>query len=327
MSEEFDWELTAKLFTEIIDKPKLVEKYLKRPPFRFLHDVFSAVHKKTKFGINHFTEFDLNHENIKEKDQKIAFLEKVINYLIFVNNEPLDVKPSKIVAGLEAEKTNNMLLAMHKCVAANTDFEAIAIKLNGGQPETEQPQVPEKKQKKEKPKKEEPVEEPVRKEKPREKKEEPKHEQPKSRNEEPEPHVEKHDDIVDDGLRPTTAKTKPARKKNKDNFDKIVVEEKSMPAGIIMDNEEDDNEDEKHTSFDHSVVANKNINADQINKKQHGYMVRDILENKNDDEGEPQNNKAEEKKKDEPKIRMGRIGNKKKDEVKTNQGSTSNNTQ
>merc|ERR1712166_1016048 len=174
MSEEFDWELTAKLFTEIIDKPKLVEKYLKRPPFRFLHDVVSAVHKKTKFGINHFTEFDLNHENIKEKDQKIAFLEKVINYLIFVNNEPLDVKPSKIVAGLEAEKTNNMLLAMHKCVTANTDFEAIAIKLNGGQPEPEQPQVPEKKQKKEKP-----VEEPVRKENPREKREEHKKEDPK----------------------------------------------------------------------------------------------------------------------------------------------------
>lgn len=73
---------------------------------------FQQYTKKTKFGINHFDDFDLAHENIKEKEQKITFLEKLINYLIFVNNEPLDVKPGKIVAGLEPEKTNNMFLAM-----------------------------------------------------------------------------------------------------------------------------------------------------------------------------------------------------------------------
>lgn len=79
MSEEFDWEKTAEMYSKLIDKPKLVEKYLKRPPFRFIHDVFSAVYKKTKFGINHFDDFDLAHENIKEKEQKVTFLEKLIN--------------------------------------------------------------------------------------------------------------------------------------------------------------------------------------------------------------------------------------------------------
>lgn len=191
------------------------------------------------------------------------------------------MKPGKVVAGLEAEKTNNMLLAMHKAATSGHDFEAIAVKLSGGQPEPEQPQVQEKKPKKEKPvpkekeKREEPQEEP-KKEKPRkeEPKPEPKEDPPRANlDQEPaqvEKHVEKQDEVVDDGLRPTTAKTKPARKKKGDNFDKIVVEEKSMPAGIIMDNEEEDNEEEKNTSFDHNVVANKNINADQINKKQHG---------------------------------------------------------
>lgn len=184
------------------------------------------------------------------------------------------MKPGKIVAGLEAEKTNNMLLAMHKAATSGHNFENIAIKLSGGQPEPEQQQV-EKKPKKEKPvpkeKKEEPQEEP-KKEKPR--REEPKpepREDPGKANMDHDPaQVDKQDDMVDDGLRPTTAKTKPARKKKGDNFDKIVVEEKSMPTGIIMDNEEEDNEEEKNTSFDHNVVANKNINADQINKKQHG---------------------------------------------------------
>lgn len=86
-----------------------------------------------------------------------------------------------------------------------------------------------------------------------------------------------------------------------------------------MDNEEDEQE-EKNTSFDQNVVANKNINADLINKKQHGYMVRDILENQG--EGEEQHQAAvttsDKPKKEENKIRMGRIGTKKKEEK--NQG-------
>jgi len=228
----------------------------------------------------------MNHENIKEKEQKVAFLEKVINYLIFVNNEPLDVKPAKVVAGLEAEKTNNMFIAMHKAATAGHDFEAIAVKLKGGQPIAEQPQP----QPSVKAKKEKPIEKPEKQEKPKVK-EEPKEqplEKPVPKVEEPKPEISSkkqpevqpptveptnttEDQPADDGLRPTTAKTKPARKKKGDNFDKIVVEEKNaMPQGIIMDNEEDDHEEEKNTSFDHNVVANRNINADNINKKQHG---------------------------------------------------------
>lgn len=40
---------------------------------------FQQYTKKTKFGINHFDDFDLAHENIKEKEQKVTFLEKLIN--------------------------------------------------------------------------------------------------------------------------------------------------------------------------------------------------------------------------------------------------------
>lgn len=257
--------------------------------------------------------------------------------MIFVNNEPLDVKPGKIVAGLEPEKTNNMFIAMHKAASSNHNFEAIAVKLSGGtaepEPEKQQPQ-PEKKPKKEKaekPKKEEPKEKPQPQPVPEKhkEKEEPKvHEsksQPEKEREEshhqPQPQVEQNtpQEDGDDSLRPTTAKTKPARKKKGDNFDKIMVEEKTLPQGIIMDNEEDEQE-EKNTSFDQNVVANKNINADLINKKQHGYMVRDILENQG--EGEEQHQAAvttsDKPKKEENKIRMGRIGTKKKEEK--NQG-------
>lgn len=205
------------------------------------------------------------------------------------------------------------------------------MKLAGGtvepEPEKQQPQ-PEKKQKKEKerPKKEE-KERPAQ-EKPRDA--EPKVNETKSQPEkerereevnqqhhhhQPQPQIEQKVDDADDGLRPTTAKTKPvARKKKSDNFDKIMVEEKTLPQGIIMDNEEDEHEEEKNTSFDHNVVANKNINADNINKKQHGYMVRDILENQGEEENKGQGVKDDKPKKEENKIRMGRIGTKKKEE-------------
>lgn len=251
-----------------------------------------------------------------------------------MNNEPLDVKPGKVVAGLEPEKTNNLFLAIHKAASSNHNFEAIAIKIAGGtvepEPEKQQPQ-PEKKPKKEKekPKKEEkpqPVQDkPKEREEPKvvESKSQPEKEREESQQQpqlqlQPQPQIEQnpnHDD-ADDGLRPTTAKTKPvARKKKGDNFDKIMVEEKTLPQGIIMDNEEDEHEEEKNTSFDHNVVANKNINADNINKKQHGYMVRDILENQEENENKGHDETKDDKpKKEENKIRMGRIGTKKKEE-------------
>jgi len=125
-------------------------------------------------------------------------------------------------------------------------------------------------------------------------------------------------------LRPTTAKKGPPRKKMGDNFDKIVVEEhNTMPEGIILDNDDNNQEEEKNTSFDNNVVT-RNVNVNNIDKNQHGYLVREIMDK----------NEEEKEKREEPKdadgkakIRMGRIGKKKETpQQQTNQGGNDNAT-
>lgn len=51
----------------------------------------------------------MNSANIKEKQEKLDFLDKLICFLGSKTGVSLDVKSSKIVAGLEAEKTRYLL--------------------------------------------------------------------------------------------------------------------------------------------------------------------------------------------------------------------------
>ncbi|MGH0125165.1 UNVERIFIED_CONTAM: hypothetical protein FKN15_032118 [Acipenser sinensis] len=83
---------TQETLGKVIKKPPLTEKLLSKPPFRFLHDIFT-----------------------EDKEAKIAFLQKAIDVVIMVTNEPLSVKPGRIVSGHEPEKTNELLQAMGKC--------------------------------------------------------------------------------------------------------------------------------------------------------------------------------------------------------------------
>lgn len=51
----------------------------------------------------------------QDKDAKIAFLQKAIDVVIMVTGESLAVKPARIVAGHEPERTNELLQAIAKC--------------------------------------------------------------------------------------------------------------------------------------------------------------------------------------------------------------------
>ena len=51
----------------------------------------------------------------QDKDAKISFLQKAIDVVVIVSGEPLLAKPTRIVAGHEPERTNELLQRIGKC--------------------------------------------------------------------------------------------------------------------------------------------------------------------------------------------------------------------
>lgn len=51
----------------------------------------------------------------QDKDAKISFLQKAIDVVVIVSGEPLSAKPTRIVAGHEPERTNELLQRIGKC--------------------------------------------------------------------------------------------------------------------------------------------------------------------------------------------------------------------
>ncbi|XP_060805273.1 TRAF3-interacting protein 1 isoform X1 [Amyelois transitella] len=97
---------------KFVKRPPLSEKLLRKPPFRFLHDIVTTVLKSTGFFKGLFEPEELISDNVKDRDSKILFLSKVISVVGFATGKSLTIKPSKIVAGQEADKTNELLQAL-----------------------------------------------------------------------------------------------------------------------------------------------------------------------------------------------------------------------
>ncbi|XP_048050514.1 TRAF3-interacting protein 1 isoform X2 [Megalobrama amblycephala] len=106
---------TQETLGKVIKKPPLTEKLLSKPPFRYLHDIFSEVIRTTGFMKGLYGEAEMKSDNVKDKDSKIMFLQKAIDVVMLVSGEPLAAKPARIVAGHEPEKTNELLQVIAKC--------------------------------------------------------------------------------------------------------------------------------------------------------------------------------------------------------------------
>jgi hypothetical protein len=55
-------------------QPKLTEPLLKKPPFRFLHDIVTEVKKSTGFPAE-LTDTDLDSGNFKDKESKVIIVD------------------------------------------------------------------------------------------------------------------------------------------------------------------------------------------------------------------------------------------------------------
>ncbi|XP_077974633.1 TRAF3-interacting protein 1-like isoform X4 [Styela clava] len=108
---------------KIIKKPPLTDKLLSKPPFRFLHDIFTEVIRTTGFLNGLFTSSEMDSKNVSAKEDKMAFLQKVIDVVSIVSGDQLAARPSKIVAGHEPEKTNELLQAIAKCIHKNVSSD------------------------------------------------------------------------------------------------------------------------------------------------------------------------------------------------------------
>lgn len=135
---------TQDLLGSVIKKPPLQEKLLKKPPFRFLHDIIHNVIKTSKFLDGLYTPEELTSENIKDKESKVVFLQKAIDVVIMVTGTHLTVRPSKIVSGHEAEKTNEFLQLLAKAASKKLDSNEAVKRVLAG----EKPAVPSKPDKK-----------------------------------------------------------------------------------------------------------------------------------------------------------------------------------
>jgi TRAF3-interacting protein 1 len=120
--------LTQQLLGDLISKPKLTEKLLAKPPFRFLHDIIMEVMRVTGFGTGLYSGAELNSGEVNEKAAKLLFLEKIIRLVGAQLNTLVEAKPAKIVAGLDPSVTNNFLQLL-AIAAKNVPDSTSAVRL------------------------------------------------------------------------------------------------------------------------------------------------------------------------------------------------------
>ena len=126
---------TIAVLQPLIKKPTLKPALLQKPPFRFLHDIITNLQSSpTPFPpAQLFASDQLVSENVASKEQKIAFLSRVVEVVEAVlGGGKLDVSAAKIIAGLEAEKTNVMLQQLAAAAQKGLSEDEIVSRVQGG---------------------------------------------------------------------------------------------------------------------------------------------------------------------------------------------------
>ena len=72
-----------------------------------------------------FTGDELNSKSFDDKDSKTQFLVKLIMLTEMVIQEKIDIKPSMVLAGQQADKTNIWLQQMYRAAVSGVDTGAL----------------------------------------------------------------------------------------------------------------------------------------------------------------------------------------------------------
>ncbi|CBZ29535.1 conserved hypothetical protein [Leishmania mexicana MHOM/GT/2001/U1103] len=111
MNGEVDfWSATIAAYQPLqLTSPELTPKLLKRPPFRFIHDIVCGIDARFA-AYDHIIPAELRDSaKVDTKEKKIEYLTTLIQYINKIMKVEIDVNPKKIVSGSEPEKTNIFL--------------------------------------------------------------------------------------------------------------------------------------------------------------------------------------------------------------------------
>ena len=127
------WEKTIQTYNNYIEYPQLTEKYLKRPPFKYIFQIFLTLNSKTCFSKNVFSEPELNPDYYESPEKKMAFLKQIIKIVYDENQKICPLKPQSVIKGTECDKTNEFLQDMYHS-AVSFDTKKTSIQSNPEKP-------------------------------------------------------------------------------------------------------------------------------------------------------------------------------------------------
>ena len=118
---------TQRTLGALIDRPRLLDKLLRRPPFRFLFEIVQSLIKATGFPLQFLDETaDIANADIKDAKFKFHFLSKLIVIASAATDHDLSsVDPKQIIAGRNPEGTNLLLTRLAEAATAELDVEAV----------------------------------------------------------------------------------------------------------------------------------------------------------------------------------------------------------
>lgn len=155
------------MFSQLFEKPKMSEKLLLKPPFKYIFDIIMETSKRTGFAKDLFSSAELAPEFYTNKENKILFLKKAQDLVQTMLQREIPCKPTRVVAGHEPENTNLLLQAIYESAVSGIDssshckktvkkFQAEVAQATGqdGPEDAKQEEKPKEEPKKEEPKKE-----------------------------------------------------------------------------------------------------------------------------------------------------------------------------